>query len=253
MLPSKNLQLFLRFLAEFGYSVTALDDVGVMYEVRKGSFLKFLCNTDFNSSECSRLLKDKTLTYRVLKHLGIDIPRGTHFVIGQAQGSCSVEDVVRSLAAAEYPLVLKPNDSLLGKGVTILREYDEARARGAVLRAKKQSPTLLAQEYLSGQEFRIIAVEGEILIAVKKFRRPRPPERASEPEWAGFRDLVARSMKAVGALVCGYDIIAGGGYVKVLEMNSNPTVCPIEEYLPEETVRGYFRRLEALLRRNCGG
>lgn len=252
MLPSKNLKLFLRFLLEFGYSITPIDDFGLMYKVQKGSFLKFICSTDFNSCECSKLLKDKALTYRALDRLGIGIPQGTSFVVGKARNLDSIENVISYLTTASYPLVVKPNDSLLGRGITILGKYDEAQARKAVLKAKKHSRLLLVQEYLAGQEFRIIAIEGEILIGVKKFERPKPPKEISVLDCAGFLDIVTISMKSLGALVCGYDIIVDNNYIKVLEINSNPTVCPIEEYLSRETLERYFSRLEHLLRRNYG-
>ena len=246
----KNLKLFLGFLSKNGYSVTALDDFGLMYRVEKDSFSKFLCSTDFNSSECSRLLKDKLLTYIALEQIGISVPQGTYFWVDNSRGAASVGDILSCFATAKYPLIIKPNDSSLGRGVTVLEEYDEVSASKAILKAKRHSNVLLAQEYLQGQEFRIVAIRGEILIAVKKFGKPMLPEEVSSIDCPEILDIVNKSMRAFGALVCGYDIMAGENYVKVLEINSNPFIVPFEQCLSDKTIEGYFFRLEQLLRRN---
>jgi glutathione synthase/RimK-type ligase-like ATP-grasp enzyme len=249
-LVSKNLQLFLGFLSTLGYSITAIDDYCLLYKVEKESFTKFLCSTDFNSSECSVLLKDKALTYMALEHVGISVPSGTYFFIGGTPDSTSIDGVISYLEETSYPIIIKPNDSMLGRGITMLEGYDEGLARKAVLRAKKHSSLILVQEYLMGQEFRIIAVEGEILIGVKKFQEPRLPEEVLLSDCTEFLDIVTRSMSSIGAAVCGYDIIVGHNYLKVLEVNSNPSVFPIERYISPTTLERYFLRLEQLLRRN---
>src|ERR1043165_2112848 len=139
----KNLKLFLGFLSKNGYSVTALDDFGLMYRVEKDFCSKFLCSTDFNSSECSRLLKDKLLTYLALEQIGISVPQGTYFWVDNSRGAASVGDILSCFATAKYPLIIKPNDSSLGRGITVLEEYDEVSASKAILKAKRYSNVLL--------------------------------------------------------------------------------------------------------------
>lgn len=244
--------LFLDFLRRRGYSVTKIDSYGLLYEVKNKSFLRFLSAIDFNRAECSKILKDKVFTYISLKRLGVKIPRGTYFVLGDSEYSCSPQEVVENLEAANYPIIIKPNDSSLGKGITILREFNRKRIDTAISRAQGYSRVIIAQEYLSGVEYRVVAVENEIIFILKKFKNPKHPVEipiSSEPK---FSNIVKTCMKHFGATVCGFDFIVNKGSIKVLEINSNPFILQIKEYLSEKTFDRYFSCLEQLLRRNYG-
>jgi glutathione synthase/RimK-type ligase-like ATP-grasp enzyme len=197
-------------------------------------------------------LKDKLFTYLVLQQLRIQIPKGTYFLLGDHQYADSADHIVESLKYLKYPLITKPNDSSLGKGITVLTGFNVERIRKAVSKVKQYSDILLVQDYLSGQEYRVIAVDGEVAIAFEKHDAPAPPREISLPENSVFRDIISRSMKQLGATVCGYDFMVENGSVKVLEINSNPFIFRVERYLSDSTVEQYFLKLENLLRRNYG-
>jgi len=251
-LTKRNFKLFLEFLSDRDYLVTAIDDYGLLYKIEKEHFLKFICDTNFNSSECSKLLKDKLLTYLVLKQLGISIPEGTYLLLGAHQYSDSPEAIVQSFREVRYPVVVKPNDSSLGKGITVLRKFSPESVVNAVRKVQRYSDVLLVQEYLSGQEYRVVAIRGEMVFALKKYKSPRPPAEAQMSECTKFSDIVLRSMQCLGATVCGYDFIVTDGGVKVLEINSNPFIFRIKDYLAKSTRERYFLGLESLLRRDYG-
>jgi D-alanine-D-alanine ligase-like ATP-grasp enzyme len=97
-----------------------------------------------------------------------------------------------------------------------------------------------------------VAIEGEIIFAIEKHDTPRDPEQISLSDLGAFVDIVSRSMKYLGATVCGDDFIVTDGTVSVIEMNSNPFVFQIKQYLDQATLAGYFLRLEELLRRDHG-
>src|SRR5258708_26518410 len=67
VLAAQNLQAFLGFLTRREYSVTALDRYGLVFHIKQGSFQRFICSTDFNTTECSKLLRDKVFTYLALE------------------------------------------------------------------------------------------------------------------------------------------------------------------------------------------
>ncbi len=251
-LTKKHVQLFLDFLSERGYSVTAIDDYKLIYKVEKEQFVKFLCDIDFNSSECSRLLKDKLFTYLVLEQLGIEIPKGTYFLLGDHQYSTTTENIIDALSQAKYPIIIKPNDSSLGKGITLLRKFSKEHVYKAISKVKHYSDVLLVQEYLSGQEYRVVSIEGEIIFALKKHESPISPEEIPISEGMSFQEIVSKTTEYFGATVCGYDFVVEDGLVKVLEINSDPFLFRVKEFLAESTLELYFLKLEQLLRRRYG-
>ena len=252
ILATRNFQLFLDFLTHCGHLVTPIDDYGLLYKIDNGSSIRFQCGIDLNTSGCSALLKDKLLTYLALEQLGINIPKGAYFLRGNHRYSQSIEDITVSLTHLEYPLIIKPNDSSLGKGITVLWEFDEEHVQDAILTAQQYSDVILAQEYLVGDEYRIIAIQGEIIFILRKFPKPKSPIEVPVSVDDRFLPIVSRSMMHLGITVCGFDIIATESWIKVLEMNSNPYIYQIKDHLSQSSLETYFNSLENLLRRNYG-
>jgi glutathione synthase/RimK-type ligase-like ATP-grasp enzyme len=188
----------------------------------------------------------------VLEHLKIGIPKGTYFLLGDHQYSNSTGDISDFLRQIKYPIILKPNDSSLGKGITILRKFNQQHIHNAISKVRQYSDVLIVQEYLLGQEYRVVAIEGEIIFALRKHESPMDPEEIPLSGSTCFIDIVRRSMKHLGATICGYDFIVENGSVKVLEINSDPFVFRIKEHLAESTLELYFLKLEQLLRRSYG-
>lgn len=251
-LSKKHVECFLTFLASRGYTITRIDDYQLLYKVEKGGFVRFLCDLDFNTAACSRLLKDKLFTYLVLEQLGIRIPTGTYFLLGDHQYSNSTEDILAVLAEVDYPIIIKPNDSSLGKGLTVLTRFSVEGISRAISNVKRYSNIMLVQKYLDGREYRVVAIEGEIVFAVEKYDIPKVPAQISLSDSEPFVDVVSTSMKHLGALVCGYDFMVTEGTVCVLEINSNPFVFQIKHHLDQAALGAYFSRLEELLRRDNG-
>ena len=155
-----------------------------------------------------------------------------------------------NLKKAKYPIIVKPNDRSLSKGITILRKFDVKRLQTAISRATEYSDVIIAQEYLSGLEYRVVAVENEIVFILKKFKSPRKPVEISVSSSPDFNSIVYNSMKHFGATVCGFDFMVNKNSIKVLEINSNPFIFQIKDYLSDETLERYYSKLEQLLRRN---
>jgi len=251
-LSKKHVECFLAFLANSGYLITRIDDYQLLYRVEKEGFVRYLCDLDFNTAACSRLLKDKLFTYLVLEQLGIRIPTGTYFLLGDHRYSNSIEDILAALSDVDYPIIIKPNDGSLGKGLTVLTRFSTEGINRAISNVKRYSSILLVQKYLSGREYRVVAIEGEIVFAVEKHDSPRAPVQISLSDSKAFVDIVSTSMKHLGAIVCGYDFIVTDGAVCVLEINSDPFVFQLKQHLNQATLDAYFSRLEELLRRGHG-
>jgi hypothetical protein len=251
VLAAQNLQAFLEFLARHGYVVTAIDRYGLVFHIKRGSFQRFICNTDFNTAECSKLLRDKAFTYLALETLGIDVPKGEYFVIGHPRHGMPTTEVIAHLRLATYPLVLKPNDSCASKGVAVLNRFDETKAATAIFEASKYSRILIAQEYLTGEEYRVIAVEGQIVLVLQRFAEPGDPKEIRTAR-LDFVDIVSNSMKYLGAKLCGFDILVQGNRTVVLEVNSNPAISQFREHVDASSLERYLIKLERLLRRKNG-
>jgi len=251
-LSKRHLICFLEFLAAKGYTLTALDDYELLYKIELNGFVRYLSDLDFNSTACSRLLKDKVLTYLALDNLQINVPDGTYFLLGNHLYSQSSDEILESLRVFDYPIICKPNDSSLGKAVSVLPTFNEQRVTKAISKVREYSDILIVQQYLRGREYRVIAVEGEIILAFEKHDDPGHPTELSLTECKGFRDLVLNSMHYFGATVCGFDLMVKDGVTHVLEINSNPFVFPVKSYLNRSTMERYFSKLEGILRRRYG-
>jgi hypothetical protein len=136
-LSKKHVECFLSFLSNCGYLISTIDDYQLLYRIEKEGFVRYLSDLDFNTAGCSRLLKDKLFTYLALERLGIGVPKGTYFLLGDHQYSNSTEDILAATRQFDYPIICKPNDSSLGKGITVLKNFTEDAIDKAISRVNR--------------------------------------------------------------------------------------------------------------------
>ncbi|MBY0427838.1 MAG: hypothetical protein K2Q32_01310 [Alphaproteobacteria bacterium] len=127
---------------------------------------------NFNSSVTSKIARDKDLTVRMLDEVGIPTPT-SHFVwLTNEKFPKDIDmtqtDEFRQLQVfaqrVGFPIFLKPNQGSQGKDVFCIRTQDDLRNVTAKL--LKQSPGFfIAQEACIGDEYRIVVVHGEIVLA----------------------------------------------------------------------------------------
>lgn len=102
---------------------------------------------------------NKRLTKMMLEDAGVPVPRGT---------------VVRKLASAVedaewlgYPVVIKPHDGHHGKGVTT-NIANEQELVEAFERAKETSDKVIVEHYFTGNDYRLLVVDGKFVAAAKR-------------------------------------------------------------------------------------
>jgi cyanophycin synthetase len=118
--------------------------------------------TDLNDGAVIRVLKDKYLTSQVLTRHGIPVPRSVF--VPRGTGRRALELLVADL---QRPLVVKPVSGSGGAGVSVdLSTPRELRA--AVRVARKRRPNILIEEHISGEDFRIVLLDGEIHDVVQR-------------------------------------------------------------------------------------
>lgn len=106
-----------------------------------------------------RLARNKALTVDLLRQSGVPVPR-------QRRAST----LQRALTVAEsigYPVVSKPRLTSFGRGVTVdIRDADQLRA--AYERAREASKTVILEEFIRGDDHRILVANGKLIAAAKR-------------------------------------------------------------------------------------
>ncbi len=105
------------------------------------------------------LAQDKEETNKILANCGLPVPRQE-----------LVRSVERALRAAErlgYPLVTKPYNGNHGRGISIgLKNEEDVRAGFAA--AAEHSSSVIVETYLSGEDHRLLVINGELIAATRR-------------------------------------------------------------------------------------
>jgi GNAT-family acetyltransferase (TIGR03103 family) len=104
--------------------------------------------------------QDKEVTWRLMDEIGIRQPRQT-VAAGEEQD--------REFLAAHGALVVKPSDGEQGQGISV-DVRDARHLKEAVETARRFSDTVLLQEFVSGEDLRVIVIGFEVVAAA--IRRP---------------------------------------------------------------------------------
>ena len=211
-----------------------------------------------NGREAVLTSRNKAGVLTRLAEAGIPVP-DTRVVSNPAD-----EPDVRAAASdLSEPIVVKPNSTTRGTGVTKVADPDSLAGVTDYLdlvhdyRATGDRSYLL-QEFLPGaDDYRVMVVDGEYAGAV---RRRLPDERVAEGAWkhnvhrgavaegvdppARVRRLAERTAEELGIRLMGVDLLVTDERVVVSETNARPTIDAADKYEP-----GFDDRLAELVRR----
>ncbi|MEO1129802.1 MAG: ATP-grasp domain-containing protein [Planctomycetota bacterium] len=203
-----------------------------------------------NAAAAARVARDKLFVQRFLARDGVQIVPTRRVEV--------VADV------SDLPAVLKPNRSLGGQGVSLVR--DAAEVPEAIERARQHDDIVIAQPVIDLPEYRLLVVEGRVLFASR--REAQPGAAAANLQqggtWSDCTDDVhpdsarlARDLaSSLGLVVAGIDLFARDIGVfdrehAVLEVNATPGLKAVST-LPQRLARlteavgdAIERRLEA--------
>ncbi len=250
--------------AETPLSPSAVD-VGFVYPGRlmEGGVADALLSVPWlNGREAVVTSRNKAAVLARLDRAGVPIPDSV-YVSSPVDGTALREAFERF----EPPVVLKPNSTTRGIGVTKVDDVDsflgvcdylslvhDYRATG--------DKSFLIQEYLPGAvDYRVMVLEGEVVGAVER----RLPESAvADGRWkhnvhrgatataaelpGRARALAERTAAELGVALLGVDLLATGDRLVVNETNARPTIDAAEKYEP-----GFYDRLAATIRRTAAG
>jgi len=165
---------------------------------------------------------NKFLTLEVLDKVNIPIPE-TYLTMSPATAKRIINEM-------KPPVVMKLLGGTGGKGVMFAREKDSAISMIDTLGALNQP--LFIEKYIKnpGEDIRVIVVGNEAVASMK--RKAKKGEKRSNLATGGkgvpykinveIEDIAIRSADAIGAEICGVDIIESRDGPLVIEVN----ICP---------------------------
>jgi glutamate--cysteine ligase len=152
-------QLLLREALKRGVSFDILD--------KKENFIRFNQNgntqyvkqatkTSLDNYASVLAMENKQVTKRILGEAGIRVPEGaTYTDSGLTKSDFQI--------FKGKPVVIKPNQTNFGIGITILKEnHDEATFHRAVDIAFEHDSTILIEEFIAGKEFRFFVIGDKV-------------------------------------------------------------------------------------------
>lgn len=120
----------------------------------------YKASTPLNTQSAVTMSKDKREVHRLLEPMGLPVP--TQLRIRDIQ-----KDLI-SFFEQYQQIVIKPADSHGGKGVTVLPNAGELEL--AFSRARKESNIVLAEQYVAGENYRFLVLDGKVLAVA--YRKP---------------------------------------------------------------------------------
>lgn len=221
---------------------------------RIGNKLKAFCRDNglivFPDSDTVRRTSDKYLCYRIFQKEGIRIPK-TILVKSVSPSFEMINEQCKIFDS--WPLLVKPNDGSLGRGVTAVSSSDSLLA--AIQRSKEG---LLIQEYISPYlriDERHMVIGDRVVSSMRRFaaanqvatnfnaqgdREPIVCDKETE-------DICVKACKAVGLEYAGVDIIRDEeGKPYLLEVNCYPfdAIINVTGYNYFNDLLDYFKTLK---------
>ena len=132
-----------------------------------------------NDQRSYSLSKDKVYTYILLWRAGVKVPRGDYFFrpdyfqevdYGSGKGLNEAISYARSLVELSgYPIIVKPNHLSFGIGITkVTTESALLPAVRRVFSLPQKEVIAIIQEYISGEEYRLLFLDDELILAYRK-------------------------------------------------------------------------------------
>lgn len=142
--------LYFEFLDRKDHFITLSDGI-------KTEYVKQATKTSLDSYSTVLAMENKHVTKRILAKKNIRVPNGI---------VChSIEEVVSAYDEfANKPIVIKPNSTNFGIGITIFPQtYTEEDMKTAAEQAFFEDSTVLVEEFYAGKEYRFLVIDGEVV------------------------------------------------------------------------------------------
>lgn len=152
-------QLLLREAVKRGVLMEILDKKENFIRLQKDKntqYIKQATKTSLDNYASILAMENKLVTKKILSEHGIRVPKGTEYT--HADTAKSDFELLQS-----QPVVIKPNQTNFGIGITILKENnDESVFQRAIDIAFEHDSTILIEEFIPGREFRFFVIGNEV-------------------------------------------------------------------------------------------
>nr|WP_320039666.1 bifunctional glutamate--cysteine ligase GshA/glutathione synthetase GshB [uncultured Bacteroides sp.] len=193
-------QLLLREAIKTGVSFEIMDRKENFIRLEKNGniqYVKQATKTSLDNYASVLAMENKLVTKRILEEHGIRVPKGEEYTNVDTAKS----DYVRFRG---MPVVIKPNQTNFGTGITILKEnMDELTFQRAVDIAFEYDSTILIEEFVTGKEYRFFVIGDEVAGILH-----RVPANVTGDGIKSIRELVRTKNE---------DLLRGKGYHTPLE------------------------------------
>jgi len=153
-------QLLLREAVIRGVTFEILDRKENFVRLQKDGniqYVKQATKTSLDNYASILAMENKLVTKKILEEHRIRVPKGMEYTSTKAAKA-------DFLIHQGKPVVIKPNQTNFGLGITILKEnMDEQTFQRAVDIAFEHDSTILIEEFISGKEFRFFVIGDEVV------------------------------------------------------------------------------------------
>jgi len=153
-------QLLLREAVKRGVSFEILDRKENFVRFQKDGntqYVKQATKTSLDNYASILAMENKLVTKKILEEHQIRVPKGLEYTSADAAKA-------DFLIHQRKPVVIKPNQTNFGIGITILKENnDEETYRRSVDIAFEFDTTILIEEFIAGREFRFFVIGDEVV------------------------------------------------------------------------------------------
>lgn len=153
-------QLLLREAVKRGVSFEILDRKENFVRFQKDGniqYVKQATKTSLDNYASILAMENKLVTKKILEEHEIRVPKGLEY-------TSAITAKADFLICQGKPVVIKPNQTNFGHGITILKEnVNELTFQRAVDIAFEHDSTILIEEFISGKEFRFFVIGDEVV------------------------------------------------------------------------------------------
>lgn len=164
-----------------------VDEPGQLFSLFNGQRTHYFFRSrgDLVSNEAVQIGKDKTATKQILKQHNIQVPEGKSFPNNTAK-----EDIIQYAKQIGFPIVIKPKDGSLGKGVfTYILSEGELDFSINELKAQFPHEDIIVEKHIEGDDLRLYVVDNQVVGAIKRL----PPNVTGDGK-STIRELVRQKI-----------------------------------------------------------
>jgi glutamate--cysteine ligase len=152
-------QLLLREAVKRGVLIEIMDRKENFVKLRRDDnvqYVKQATKTSLDNYASILAMENKVVTKKILRDHGLRVPNGQEY----SEAEMGKADFT---LFQNRPIVIKPNQTNFGTGITILKENtDEEIYQRAIDIAFEYDSTILIEEFIAGKEYRFFVIDNEV-------------------------------------------------------------------------------------------